>query len=104
MIHQLIIAGMPEVNEQFWNRFRDVIRQEIHQEIRQEVGNKLTTIRSDITDIKSAQIGHSNFLRSIQATLTGVKHTVRSQTKEVNRIGILLEDLEYRFEAGSGRA
>ncbi len=62
---------------------------------------ELADIKSDLANIKQVQGSQGLLLRTMNTSLTNLKNSFRSQAKEIDRFGILLEDLEYRFEAGS---
>lgn len=87
---------------------RGVVREEIHQEIpgivrEQTADIKRQTVRleQDVSIVRSVQGQQNITLRATQSTVASLKNNVRQQTKEMSRINILLEDLNYRFEAGS---
>jgi hypothetical protein len=77
---------MPDTNEQFWNQLRRVVREEV---------------QAETVGIKETLSVHSMQLRQVQSSLSNLTNTIRAHGKEIFRIGVLLEDLEYRFEAGS---
>ena len=87
---------MTEFNQQYWDKLRLIVREEVDA----SVDLKTADMRSDVSVIKQVQGNQSLILRTMNSSLVNLKNSVRAQGKEVARIGILLEDLEYRFEAG----
>ncbi len=98
---------MTKFNDHFWDKLRKIVREEVDASVEYKTAGIRTDIadlKSDMNIVKEVQGSHGLLLRTMNASLTSLKNNVRAQSKEINRFGILLEDLEYRFEAGSEMA
>lgn len=83
---------------------RNIVREELREELQlfrremhQAMGAHTSSIRQDIRAIKNVLGKHGMMLQSLQSDVNSLKVSYRTQSGEMHRIGVLLEDLDYRF-------
>ncbi|HEY5442466.1 MAG TPA: hypothetical protein VIJ68_02930 [Candidatus Saccharimonadales bacterium] len=69
--------------------------------LRKIIQEETADIRADVKTIKAVQGQHGIVLRAMRTDVTGLKTAYRNQAKEVHKLGVLFEDLDYRFQAAS---
>ncbi|HVW23210.1 MAG TPA: hypothetical protein VHB51_01870 [Candidatus Saccharimonadales bacterium] len=89
------------VREEVRPIIREEVRPIIREEVRPIIREETADMRADIAAIKKVQGQHSLQLGEINATLGGIKNTLRGHSREIHRTAVLLEDLDDRFKAAA---
>lgn len=76
----------------FWVKLRT--------EMRSVLSDELKKVRANLQIVKEVQGAQDMRLKALQTDVGSLKKAVRNHSKEIHKVGVLLEDLDYRFTAG----
>jgi hypothetical protein len=69
--------------------------------LRKVIREETADLQAEMKTIREVQGQQGIILRTMQSDLSGLKHSFRTQAQELQRAGMLLEDLDHRFQAGN---
>lgn len=71
----------------------------MEENLRQLIRQEMAAMRDDIKLIKQLEGQRSVALQAILADIGNLKHSCRDQSRELRKLGVLIEDLDYIFQA-----